>query len=77
MERSVKNGDELYTYFFEIARKVKKPKKTLSKGIFIPQSVRKEVLTSIEQGEITLEGQVLTIKFENMTGGVYRAYINI
>lgn len=76
-QQAIKSADELNEHFFIIARKQNKERaiKLLNDGVMINGKVRKEVLTSMEQGKITLEGRVLKIQFENLGGGVYRAYV--
>ena len=69
----VKTGTDLYQWFYSCGSK----KQLLKQGIMVSTAIRKEVLTSTKQGKITLRGSVYSIQFENMNGGVYRAYIKV
>lgn len=71
MTEAIRNAIELKQWFFEI----RNDKKAMEKGIMVVSRVRKELLTSTDQGKTIVEGKVEIIKFENLTGGVYRAYI--
>ena len=78
-EIAINDYKELRQWFFNTNRisQNERANKLLSKGIYIGTSVRKELLCSIWQNKITMSGKVLKIRFENMTGGVYRAYIDV
>lgn len=67
----IQTPDELKEYFFN----VRKIESRLTEGIMVLTSIRKEILTDINQGKMILDGRVEKINFENMGGGVYRAYI--
>jgi hypothetical protein len=78
-QQAIKSANELNEHFFLIARHQSKERATklLNDGVMVDGKVRKEVLTSIEQGKIILEGRVLKIQFENLGGGVYRAFVEL
>jgi len=67
----IKSGKELRDHFFQVRHN----KQKLEDGVMVSSVVRREILLSIEQGKIILEGTVYRISFENLSGGVYRAYI--
>jgi len=67
----IRSEKDLRGFFFDV-RKMPEKIKT---GVMVTTAVRKEVLTSIDQGKMILEGRVVMIKFDNLSGGVYRAYI--
>ena len=46
-----------------------------NKGVMVSTKVRKDFLTSELQGRICIAGTFYTVCFDNLGGGVYRAYI--
>lgn len=76
MIKSIQSADELVEMLFNIARKDKSRRvKKLQEGWFVDTKVRREIMTSVEQGRINLEGMFYTINFENKGGGVHRAFV--
>ena len=70
-EKLIQSQDDLREYFFNIRR----DRIAMDKGVMVTAGIRREILTSIEQGKIMLEGRVFRIGFDNLTGGVYLAKI--
>lgn len=75
MEIMIRSGEEFREWCFNLTNNYR-GKELLSKGLYINAKVRKDILTSTEQARIVLYGQVKQIEFENMNGGVYRAYVS-
>ncbi len=76
MSAMVNNAKELNNIFFNYS-KVNDHKAMLFKGVYVSTKVRREVMLNIEQGRITINGWVTYILFENLGGGVYRAFVEI
>lgn len=77
MEKAIETGDALMERFFYNGRfGGERAEQMLEKGVFVDGKVRKDILTSTEQGRITIEGRVRQIEFENTGGGVYRAFVS-
>ena len=74
MQKLIISGDELKLWFFNVISSYQGIEK-IESGINVDTSVRREVLTDVGQGKIILNGRVLKIKFHNIGGGVYRAYV--
>ena len=70
-EQYIQSAKELREYFFNI----RKRKTFMDRGVMIGAGIRRNVLTDIHQGRITLDGRVRMIAFDNMGGGVYRAHV--
>lgn len=70
----VNNAKELREIFFNYSQ-CNGSRKLLFKGIYVDGKTRKSVMTDIDQARITLNGWVSSIEFENLGGGVYRAFI--
>lgn len=75
MERKIESGEELYGWMQKATNQGFEPKYA-NKGVMVSTKVRQEVLTSIHQGRFISKGEVVDIKFENMQGGVWRAYVD-
>jgi len=75
MEVLIDNGEQLKEWFFAV-RKRYDVQKLWDKGIFVNSKVRKDILIDVSQGKTIIEGRVRQIKFENVGGGVYRAYLS-
>ena len=78
MVTMIKTGNELYSYFQQLAEKNlglgDQAKHSLQ--VMVDTQVRKQVLCSTDQGKIVLQGRVYKIVFENIGGGVYNATVN-
>ena len=78
MVTMIKTGNELYSYFQQLAEKNlglgDQAKHSLQ--VMVDTQVRKQVLCSTDQGKIVLQGRVYKIVFENLGGGVYNATVN-
>ena len=78
MVTMIKTGNELYSYFQQLAEKNlglgDQAKHSLQ--VMVDTQVRKQVLCSTDQGKIVLQGRVCKIVFENLGGGVYNATVN-
>ncbi len=77
MDYSIQDAMELYEYFSKLSRA-----NTLNPNgrqhileVFVTGKIRKDVMCSVEQGKIILEGRVKRILFENLGGGVYKATV--
>lgn len=70
-EQLIRSHDELKDAFFYIRKQSTK----LNTGFMVRGNIRRDALTCNDQGKIILDGRVEQITFENMGGGVYRAYI--
>ena len=77
MDIAIKNADELYKYFFDLSRKntLNPDGKQHKLEVFVSTKIRREVMTSVEQGEIVLDGQVKRFVFKSLGGGVYKASV--
>lgn len=73
METKILNAKELLSHFQILGRAEKD--KELHKGLFVSSKIRKEILISIDQNRITLEGLVYEIQWESVGSGVYRAFV--
>ena len=71
MKKLIENGKELRQYFFNI----RLHERALRRGVMVTSIVRREILTGMEQGKITLEGTVMRIHFDSIGGGVYVASV--
>ena len=71
MKKLIENGKELRQYFFNI----RLHEHMLRNGIMVTSSIRREILTGMEQGVIVLEGTVMRIHFDSIGGGVYVASV--
>ena len=76
MKPYIETGEELQKYFWSF-RKLSTSNFIRSKneGVMVTAKVRKEYLTSDYQGKITIDGIVWKIEFQNLGGGVYRAFL--
>ena len=70
-ENLIKSSKDLKNFFFEN----RKNDDNLEEGIMVSGKIRKKILISYDQGKITLEGRVERIRFENLGGSVYRAFV--
>lgn len=76
MEIMIHSGEELYNHFQHIHKCNSRLERDMHKlEAYVSSKVRKEVLCSFEQGKIILEGRVCRLKFDNLGGGVYLAYV--
>lgn len=71
---AIQRSSELRAWFFQQST-FSHGKETMLKGLYVDSRTRKEIMTNEDQGKIVLTGIVRTIEFENMGGGVYRAYV--
>lgn len=73
LEESIQSGEELMRWI-ALATNGNFQDKVANDGVMVSTKVRREVLTSIEQGRFVARGLSIKIQFENMQGGVWRAY---
>lgn len=71
MSELIRNIDELISYL--TTRKL--CSKTPPESVMVSGKIRKEVLTSENQGQFSHNGTVGVIEFESLGGGVYEAFI--
>lgn len=71
IQEAIKNADELRQWFFEKRNNAG----MLKSGIMVSTKIRRDALTSIYQNKILVEGRTYHLLFENLGGGVYRAYL--
>ncbi len=76
MDAMLKNGDELIEWFLALASDPRAESKW-HKGVCVSAKIRREILTCGRQGKLIVRGNVRAIQFENLGGGVYRAYLII
>ena len=76
MSAAIKNAEELYDWF-RSCRLSHRAEELRERGIFVTTAVRRGVMVDSSQGRILLDGTFYQVLFENMGGGVYRAYIGI
>ena len=76
MKPYIETGEELQQYFWSF-RKLSASNfiRYKNEGVMVTAKVRKEYLTSEHQGKITVDGTVWKIDFQNLGGGVYRAFL--
>ena len=74
MSKMIQSALELRELFFNYS-KSNRSNKLLSTGVYVDGKTRKSVMISTEQAKITLCGCVYDIEFENLGGGVYRAFV--
>lgn len=74
MERMIRNAEELMIFFQEIIRVNSKGGKQHPVEAMVDTKVRKDVLCSVGQGKFVAVGRVRRIGFENLGGGVYKAF---
>lgn len=53
-----------------------KREQALKTGLIIKTKTRSDIFSSKEQGKIVLFGNVYTFKTENLSGGLWRIYID-
>lgn len=77
MEIAIQNSKELYDYFMRLSRNntLNPNGKQHKLEVFVTGKIRKEIMCSVEQSKIVLDGRVKKIKFDNLGGGVYKAYL--
>jgi hypothetical protein len=77
MNKLIKTEGDLKEHFFILTRNNSyNVEDNIKKGVFVDGKIRKETLTSESQGKTVINGRVRQIKFENLGGGVYRAFID-
>lgn len=69
----IKSGKELYMLFQEWD-KTPQRKKALSDGFYVTAGVRMEAMTGEKQSKINLQGRIEEVRWDDMGGGVFRAY---
>lgn len=67
-----KNGEELYKFFTDN----QKNSKIMNEKPMVSTKVRKDVLVDERQGKLIINGTVMRINFENIGGGVYKAFLD-
>ena len=76
MKPYIETGEQLKEYFWSFARLSEtRFIKYKNEGVLVTSKVRKEFLTSVDQGKIVVSGVVWKIDFHNLGGGVYRAFL--
>ena len=56
---------------------VKMPDREVKKGWFVTSKTRRLIMTGNLQNTICRKGRVVEIYWENVSGGVYRAYLEV
>ena len=74
-DKAIESGSDLYEWMHRATQK-QFESKYANKGVMVSSKVRREVLTCVDQGKLLSRGQVVDIKFENIGGGVWRAYVD-
>ena len=81
MEQLIQSSDELIEYFQmtykRLSCRVSKRSESMLKGIYVNAKIRKEVLTSVDQGKYVQDGEFFKVEFKNEGGGVYRAFVEL
>lgn len=75
MSQLIENSAELTNFFHKYKSLTPLQKKSYDRGVMVSSSVRKEFLTSVEQGRVICDGTSIEIKFKNLGGGVWLAYV--
>ena len=74
MDKMIQGTSDLRELFFNYS-KCFGSYELLLRGVYVDGKTRKNVMIDIDQGKITLNGWVSNIEFENLGGGVYRAFV--
>jgi hypothetical protein len=78
MTPAIKNANELVDWLSKVSKDENKVRrtKTYTTGCYVTSKVRREFLTSDQQGKLILSGSVVSVSFESLGGSVYRAYLD-
>ena len=71
----IKSAVELHEWF-EKACSGDYVDKVYTDGVMVTEEVRKEMMTCLFQGAVTIGNESHLLSFEDMRGGVWRAYIS-
>lgn len=75
MQPEIENANQLIAFFSSWPQASVPRKKTIQQGVYVTSQIRKEFLTSTNQGYIVVSGTHCRIEFENCQAGVWRAHI--
>lgn len=73
MNALIKTSDELHEWLCSLNKLNEHHlKMALKNGVYVSTKIRREYLCSESQGRFILKGESVSVKFENVGGGVYR-----
>lgn len=75
-EEHIQTPNDLHEWLMQ-ASKGTKATKTLQAGIYVSSNIRKQVLLSYDAGKIIINGRVKRVEFQDMKGGVWRAFVTL
>jgi hypothetical protein len=80
----IKRGELLVQYFEDLIKSLDEDRYSrrqveswLANGVFVSSSIRKEVLISDCQGVITFRGKKYELSWNDVGGGVWKAFIHL
>ena len=75
MKAAINDAKELVRFFDKWAYTTDPMRKQIAQGVYVNSHVRRELLTSEDQGIIHIEAKDYQVQFEDMKGDVWRAHI--
>ena len=75
MKAAINDAKELVRFFDRWIYTTTPMRKEIAQGVYVNSQIRRELLTSEDQGVIRIEAKHYQIQFEDMKGGVWRAHI--
>ncbi len=75
MSDAIQEAKDLRQWFFDLS-KGNDFRNLRKSGLFVSTKVRRDILLGVDADKITLSGKVQKIQFENIGGGVWRAFVD-